>query len=651
MSALDRPPLLRRHAKRLTAVLIVAGLYGATRSPDVSARERELAAARFRFERTPLLDLVDRPHKLVREVHPDVQRISAWMSSVGAAVALGDLDGDGLPNDLCHIDPRTDTVVVSPAPGTGARYAPRVLDPAPLPHDPATSSPTGCLPGDLNEDGAMDLVVTYEGRTPILFLRTGDGYTPTEIVARQERWYSYAATLADLDGDGHLDLVVANYFPDGARVYDAHPGSAGWGGSMQQSMSRAFNSGGKYFFLWKGAATGPAPRVDFEEQTGVLDEEAKGGWTLALGACDLDGDLLPELYFANDFGPDRLLHNRSTPGRLRFARLQGESTPTTPSSKVLGRDSFKGMGVDFGDLNGDGIPDIVVSNIAGPFKLLESHFAFVSTGDLGAMKRGVAPYVDRSEPLGLSRSGWGWDIKLADLDNDGTLEVLQATGFVKGAVNRWPELQELATANDGLLADVRSWPRVQPGDDLSGHESNPFYVSQEGRYVDVAGQLGLDQEEVTRGIALADVDGDGDLDYAIANQWEPSFFHRNDCPPATCGAFLGLHLRVPLTPGPTLARAGHPISERPSRPAIGASAIVHLPGGRSLVGQVDGGNGHSGKRSPDLHFGLGRAPAGAVSVDIAYRDPEGRIHRDTLSLAPGWHTVELGWTRNERGPR
>src|SRR6185503_15291833 len=104
--------------------------------------------------------------------------------------------------------------------------------------------------------------------------------------------------------------------------------------------------------------------VQFEEVSGVLDEQSAQGWALAVGAADLDGDLLPEIYFANDFGVDRLLHNRSRPGRLRFESLEGERTATTPRSKVLGRDSFKGMGVDFADLNGDGWLDIFVSNIA-----------------------------------------------------------------------------------------------------------------------------------------------------------------------------------------------------------------------------------------------------------------------------------------------
>src|SRR5207237_451123 len=106
--------------------------------------------------------------------------------------------------------------------------------------------------------------------------------------------------------------------------------------------------------------------------------------------------------------------NRSTPGHLRFTLLEGRKTLTSPNSKIVGHDSFKGMGVEFADLNGDGIPDIYVSNIAAPYALEESHFLFLSTGETEPMRRGIAPYIDRSESLGLSRSSWGWDCRLAD---------------------------------------------------------------------------------------------------------------------------------------------------------------------------------------------------------------------------------------------
>ena len=192
----------------------------------------------------------------------------------------------------------------------------------------------------------------------------------------------------------------------------------------------------------------------------MLEEEVARGWTLAVGAADLDGDLLPEIYFVKDFGLDRLLHNRSQPGKLSFALLYGERTLTSPRSKVVGRDTFNGMGIDFADLNGDGWPDIVVSNITGPFGLHESHFLFLSTGEVHRMRHGVAPYRDASEKFGLSRNGWAWDVRLADFDNDGTLEVIQATGASRGTVNRYPEVHELLLSNG---VELIVYPRRRGG--------------------------------------------------------------------------------------------------------------------------------------------------------------------------------------------
>jgi hypothetical protein len=415
---------------------------------------------------------------------------------------------------------------------------------------------------------------------------------------------------------------------------------------MQHSMSRAFNGGRDRFLLWAGASSGPAPIAQFEDVKTNLSDDVVNGWTLGAGAADLDGDLLPEVYLANDFGPDRLLHNLSRKGELRFEILEGKRKLTTPGSKVIGRDSFKGMGVDFGDINGDRVPDIFVSNIAAEYALEESHFVWVSNGKLDLMKVGVAPYVDESEELGLSRSGWGWDMRLGDFDNDGVLEALQATGFLKGDANRWPELHELAMGNDQLLQNPSNWPRFHPGDGLCGHSHNPFFVrAKDGRYYDLAHEIGLDQAQVSRGIATADVDGDGRLDYAVANQWDNSWFYQNKS--QDVGAFLGLHLMLPLQKAEwetTIFSPGSLAANVPSRPAIGACATVYLPDGRTLVSQVDGGNGHSGKRSPDLHFGLGHIPPGTqIRVDLRWRDPEGRALLKTFYLSPGWQTVLLGW--------
>lgn len=644
--------MLSVYGVRLGTIGVIIALYFLSLPPSLSSTERAALASQFAFTRFTLPEVSGHPVRFYRDVNPSLQHITSWISSVGAGVAINDLDSDGLANDLCYVETRTNKVIVAPAPGTPSRYVPFVIDADPLPFDATTMAPMGCLPGDMNEDGRMDLLVYYWGRTPIAFLHSAAhsgaptvlnsaSYTRYDILPSGERWFTNAATFADLDGDGHGDLIIGNYFADGARILDAQANSHE---QMQSSMSHASNGGHTHFLRWNGATTGSSPTVQFELVPHVLDEATSRGWTLALGAADLDGDLLPEVYIANDFGPDHLLHNQSQPGQIRFNLLKGQHHAMTPKSKVLGYDSFKGMGVDFGDLNGDGMLDIIVGNITTNYGLHESNLVFMSTGEPIRAGSTIAPYVERSDALGLARSGWSWDTRFADLNNDGVLEVIQATGFVKGTINRWPELHELAMGNDALLADPRSWMRVLPGDDIAGHQHNPFFVKDSrGRYHDLASDLGLNIPYVTRGIATADVDGDGRLDFALANQWEPSTFYRNASP--NPGAFLGLRLLLPVgdtAAAPTRISAGHTV-EGAGRPALGATATVILPDGRRLVAQVDGGNGHSGKRSPELFFGLGQLAADTpLQVELRWRDTQGQVRQEIHTLTSGWHTVMLG---------
>jgi len=654
--------VLRTNVARIIAVAVIATLYVFARPPAISETEHLQLAGGFRFNSYPLAEVPGTPHKSIRVVNPSLRRIAGWVSATGAGVALNDLDGDGLANDLCSVDPRTDQVMISPAPRTGDRtgdrYEPFILNAAAL-YDPATMAPMGCIPGDLNEDGSMDLLVYYWGRTPIAFVSkrtegnesprpTADRYQSVEVVAGGARWNTGAATLADLDGDGHLDIVIGNYYADGARILDA---KADTQEKMQHSMTRAFNGGRSRILKWHSATNGPEPSVRYEEVldyvNGSTDEKHRltHGWTLAISASDLDGDLLPELYFANDFGPDRLLHNRSKPGEIRFDALTGKKHLTTPSSKVLGNDGFKGMGVDFADVNGDALTDIFVSNIAADYALEESHFAFINTGQTQQMRNGVAPFTDQSEAMGLSRSGWGWDLKLGDFNNDGTLEIVQATGFVRGQINCWPELHELAMGNDQLVEKPSVWFKIDGRCGLSDRDRNPFFVrARDGRYYDVAAELGFDRTDISRGIAIADVDADGRLDFAVANQFQPSALYRNES--VSSGVVLGLNLRLPLANSPatsTQVCSGYKKTSTPTVAAVGAFASVQSPDGKRFVSQVDGGNGHSGKRSNELHFGLGAMQADAkLQVSLRWRDLKGKVNQQQLELSPGLHTVTLG---------
>jgi hypothetical protein len=257
--------------------------------------------------------------------------------------------------------------------------------------------------------------------------------------------------------------------------------------------------------------------------------------------------------------------------------------------------------------------------------------------------------VDRSESLGLARTGWAWEARLADFDNDGVLEALQTVGFMRGTVNRWPELQELAMTNDVISDRVDlAWPSLRPGDEISGHQQNVFFVRDGDHYVNVASAIGFAEDHMSRGIALADVDGDGDLDLAISNLWGPSTFYENQC--SNCGAFLGLHIVRPAAGEEgqgIVVRDGHPHLGEHVRPAVGTAVRVVRGDGQVLIGQVDGGGGHTGKRSPDVLLGLG-TNRGAAEVELKFRLPGSGVRTERLRLQPGWHTVVLGAKGGER---
>jgi enediyne biosynthesis protein E4 len=648
-------PAFVSRAKKLgvpmLSLFVILGAYGlvGVEHPSATADERQSLADAFAFEGHELPTAPGLPVLTVDDMrlHPAVDHMRAWVAGAGTGAALGDLTGDGLANDLCFADTRTDSVTVRPVPGTGDRFEPTVLRPPARDVDQPWEFPTGCIIADLNEDGMADVVVYYTTRPPVVFLQTSDGFVAQELVpdAADEIWTTAAGIVTDLDGDGHLDLVFGNYFPDGSRFYDPDDDSDI---EVNDSLSNARNGGTTEFLVFESATQGDDPSVTFRRVRDVLPKDVSQGWTLAIAAVDLNGNLLPELYFANDFGKDRLLLNRSTPGELAFELLEGRRGFTTPKSRVLGKGSFKGMGADVADIDGNGLFDIAVSNITSHFAFQESNFTFINTGDVDGMERGIAPFVDRSEELGLARSGFSWDTRFGDFNNDGTVELLQATGFIKGEKDQYPELHETALANEDLIRNPAFWAVYDGQHDLAGHEPNRFWVrGDDGRFVDIGRELGVTTDEVTRGIASGDVNGNGLLDFVFANHWEPSVFYENVC--STCGESVALQLRLPLEDTDEAAvTQGHALPDTPSRAAVGAHVRLERPDGTTQVGYVDASNGHSGKRAPIVHFGLGDVDADLpLTAHLTYRDAGGTPREERIELTPGWHTVLLPSTTDE----
>ncbi|NYH50601.1 hypothetical protein HNR06_000190 [Nocardiopsis arvandica] len=623
--------LMYRLATLALALALVGALGTLTVRPSLSGPEKDELAESFAFEVLPLNSAPDGA-RTERETAPGLTHFAGWISAVGASGALLDLRGLGRSTDVCLVDPRDDSVTLRHAPGSGADGYPVVaLVPEGLPYD-RTMAPMGCVPADVDEDGDLDIIVYYWGRSPVLFMNTAgpeatpaaENFTAHEMVEPMQVWNTTALNFADLDGSGSLDVFVGNYFPDGARVLDPDA-RTDTRMEMQQSMGLASNAGHNRVLLTAPTGHKDTPPA-FTDVSAALPEQVATAWTLAIGFQDLTGNGVPDVYLANDFGNDSMLVNHSAPGDLSLELVKGERNMATPKSQVMGNGSFKGMGVAFTYEDGADLPRILVSNITTPYALHESNFAFVPIGEGSELLDGTVPYTESSEELGIARSGWAWDIRAGDFNNDGTDEILQATGFLQGEHNRWPELQEIAMGNDQMLKYPWAWPGFSEGDDLSGHETNPFWVlADDGRYADLAGVLGIAEYDVTRSFAFGDVNGDGLLDVVVANQWQDSRIMLNRVPDAPPAAVLRL-----VRPG--AAGDGALV------PAIGASVRAGGSGQPEQRHQLYPANGHVGVCDPIVHLA---APHGPLRTTVSWRDADGGQHTADLTVEPGTHTILL----------
>jgi hypothetical protein len=615
-------------------------------------------ASAYNFKEMPIaLPPGYHPTQSIRQVNPAYQHLVSWISSVGSGIAITDVTGHGSADGMCIVDPRTNDAVVTytPTAPKADQFTPFVLNPAPLPVN-STMAPIGCVPGDYNGDGRMDFIVYYWGRTPIVFLARSTATTPSASAYRPVElmpsdvdgqyngplWNTDAVSVGDFEGTGTPDLFVGNYFPDSA-VLDPHGVN---NVQMPSSLSDAKNGGGDYIFRWLGGTSGPNPTVSYQLVKNAIPYADSTGWTLGAASADLTGSGLPELYIANDFGPGHLLYNESTPGHIQFSTVTGERGALTPKSFVLGRGSFKGMGIDFGDLADNGRYDMMVSNITTPWGLEESNFTFMNQATSGQamqadLARGVAPFNQDAEQMGLAWTGWNWDTKMGDFLNNGNDDIVQTDGFIKGTTDRWNWLQEMAMTNDDLLSNPANWPVVEPGDDIAGHQCVAFYANGgNDQFVNVSKQLGLCDPTPTRGVATGDTRGDGHLDFALARQWAAPVFYANDA--TDLGNYLGLNFYRPSAAGGGASGQG---LEGIGAPAYGTTVQITTPG-HTQISQLDPGSGSDGKRSFEVNFGLG-SYHGPVQAALHWVDANGQQHTQTITLTPGTHNIMLTSTATE----
>jgi len=427
----------------------------------------------------------------------------------------------------------------------------------------------GVAVGDFDNDGFPDLYVTGFPQSA-LFHNNGNG-TFTDVTDRagvknSGRWAASAAWF-DYDRDGLLDLVVTNYAQfsfdvpkkcevNGVRSYCAQVAYQG------MPLTLYHNNGDGTF-------------SDVSAQSG-LDKFV--GRALGVVAIDVNDDGWPDLFVARDASPNLLLINRKN-GTFEDVGLEAEVAYDS------GGVAKAGMGVDAGDVNGDGIPDFVVTNFNDQY-----HSLF-----FGALS---FPYVDHtvaSHLAGYSKSYVGWGTKFIDYDNDGNLDLVVANGHINQVIETTRE-------------DVKY---KEPALLLRNNGNGSFQNMR-----DLAGPA-FSREYVARGLAVGDIDNDGDPDIVFTTLNGPPVLLKNNV--GQDSNWIGFSLQ----------------GTKSNRDAIGAKITVSSAN-RKLVRWISGGGSYLASHDRRIIVGLG---GNATAVNVEIRWPSG-ILQHLSNLKPNqYHSI------------
>ena len=425
----------------------------------------------------------------------------------------------------------------------------------------------GVCAGDYDNDGYTDLFVTYWGQNRLY--RNVDGKRFEDVTAKthltQDRTrYNTGCAFFDYDGDGRLDLFVANYLKfdfettpkPGANPYCFYRGMAvncGPRGLPFDTNLLYHNRGDGTF-------------EDVSERSGIA--KVTGHYALGVLAQDMNDDGRPDIYVACDQTPSLLFINQ---GDGTFIE---EGVPRGVAYDENGR-SLSGMGVTSADYDGDGRLDIFRTNFSDEHETL-----YHNTGG------GQFDDVTIAAGLGQNTRFVSWGCAFFDFDNDGWKDLLLVSGHV------FPEIDRLAT-------DIRFRDRAVL-----------YHNTGKGTFEDISANAGeaIASRHSARGLAVGDIDNDGTLEVLVNNQNEPPSLWKQ------AGRAAGHWLLIKLA------------GSRSNRSAIGARVMVSAAG-HVQTDELRSGGSYLSQNDMRLHFGLGSATR-ADSITVRWPSGAKTVLRD-----------------------
>lgn len=560
-----------------------------------------------------------------RRVDSRVEHVAKWVLSIGDALATGDVDGDGridvFATQMLKGDNARNSLWRNVSRGPGDMKFERVAIPA-LENNSVRFDRSGIVLGasfvDFDNDGDLDLwTMVAFGQSRLLkneLMETGklNFSDVTEDVGLQNDTRSMAAAWADFDHDGRLDLVLANVWPENLPDYSgpanlnffdlpkpAYEGDRRMFEFMHDSWHLSNNGGENLVFLQK------RPGQFVRDPLWRLPETR---WSLSASAADLNRDGWPDLYVANDFGPDDLYFNLQGQG---WSHIQGKMFGS------IGRDTYKGMNSTVADFDRNGWQDVYVSNVHHSLQAEGSLLWMFGPAEEGKGYMGVEISDEATARGALNENRFGWGAAAGDLDNDGWMDIVQTNGMVDDSIDkRFTECPDYWYVNEKIARSAPSthrfadkWGDIR-GSCIYGKEKVRAYLNRgtkaSPQFVDVADKVGLTDTSPSRAAALVDLDRDGRLDVLIARQFASTMVLRNSGPVSgpQKNSWLGLRL---VGDGETC-----------NRQAVGSKVRIATLSGDELVQEVQLTNGLSSQSDGELHFGLGETEQKTVTVEVSW---------------------------------